>query len=73
MINKNISLPRKSLPFIQKPFVRPHLDYGDILYDKPQNENFKNILEKIQYKVCLSIVGAIKGNLVKVEKHFLMN
>ena len=31
-------LPQYSLLRINKSFVRPHLDYGDILYDQPSNE-----------------------------------
>ena len=42
-----------------KLLLRPHLDYGDILYDKPNNENFQNKLEKVQYRACLAITGAI--------------
>ena len=44
-----------------KSFVRFHLDYGDILYDKPNNENFRNKLEKVRYRACLAITGAIQG------------
>ena len=29
------SLPRNDLLTIYKSFVRPHLDYGDIVYDRP--------------------------------------
>ena len=54
-----ISVPRKPLLTIYKSFLRPHLDYGDILYDKPKNKNFKNKLEKIHYKTGLEITGAI--------------
>ena len=32
-----VTLPRNALLTIYKSFVRPHLDYGDILYDKPNN------------------------------------
>ena len=32
--------PRHSLPTIYKLFVRSHLDYGDILYDQPNNKSF---------------------------------
>ena len=32
-------LPRKSLITIYKSFVRPHLDYGDLIYDQPNNES----------------------------------
>ena len=45
---------------IYKSFIRLHLDYGDILYDKPGNQNFQNKLEKVQFKACLAITGAIQ-------------
>ena len=32
-------LPRDSLLTIYKSFIRPHLDYGDIIYDNPGNES----------------------------------
>ena len=57
----SISLPRNALLTIYKSFVRPLLDYGDILYDKPNIENFQNKLEKNQYRACLAITGAIQG------------
>ena len=45
---------------IYKSFIRPHLEFGDILYDKPDNENSENKIEKVQYKACLAITGAIQ-------------
>ena len=57
----SVALPRNALLTIYKTFVRPHLDYGDILYDKPNNENFQNKSEKVQYRACLAITGAIQG------------
>ena len=57
----SFNLPQNALLTIYKTFVRPHLDYGDILYDKPNNENFQNKLEKVQYRACLAITGAIQG------------
>ena len=42
-----VSVPRKALLTICKYFIKPHLDYGDILYDKPENQNFQNKLEKV--------------------------
>ena len=54
-------LPRKSLLTIYKSFVRPHLDYGDIIYDNPENETLINKLEKVQYQACLAITGAFQG------------
>ena len=55
------NVPRKALLSIYKSFIRPHLEYGDILYDKPENENFQNILGKVQYRACLAITGAMQG------------
>ena len=57
----SVSLPRKASRKIYKSFSRPHLDYGDILYDKQHNRNFEYKLEKVQYKACLAITGAIQG------------
>ena len=42
-------------------FLRPHLDNGDIIYDKPNNESFKSKIENIQYKACIAITSAIQG------------
>ena len=55
------SLPRKSLITIYKAFLRPLLDYGDIIYDQPHNDSFCEKLESIQYKAALAITGAIQG------------
>ena len=56
----SVNLPRNAL-LIYKSFIRPHLDYGDILYDKPSNDNFQNKMEKVQYRACLMITGGIQG------------
>ena len=40
MKRHSVCLTRKALLTIYKSFVRPHLDFRDILYDKPENENF---------------------------------
>ena len=50
-----------SLLTIYKSFVRPHLDYGDILYDQPNNKSFCQKIETVQYNAALAITGAIKG------------
>ena len=68
-VNKSISiiknlrhnLPRKSLVTIYKAFLRPLIDYGDIIYDQPQNESFCEKIESVQYKTTLGITGAIHG------------
>ncbi|MEM6812740.1 MAG: reverse transcriptase domain-containing protein, partial [Pseudomonadota bacterium] len=54
-------LPRDSLFTIYKAFVRPHLDYGDIIYDHPGNASFSQKLESIQYNACLAITGCFRG------------
>ena len=54
-------LPRATLITIYKAFVRPHLDYGDILYDQAFNISFHDRLESVQYNACLAITGAIRG------------
>ena len=38
VINRlNITLPCPSLLTIYESFIRPHLDYGDVIYDQPNN------------------------------------
>ena len=54
-------LPRKSLITICKVFLRPLIDYGDIIYGQPQNESFCEKLESVQYKAALAITGTIQG------------
>ena len=55
-------LPRPTLLTIFRSFIRPHLDYGDIIYDKAYNESFHAKLESLQYNASLAITGAIKGS-----------
>ena len=57
----SLSISRDSLPTLYKLFVRPHLDYANIIYDKPGNVNFESKLERVQYNACLAITGAIRG------------
>ena len=54
-------LPRSTLITIYKTFVRPCLDYGDILYDQAYNMSFHHKLKSIQYNAYLAITGAIRG------------
>ena len=53
-------LLRRSLLAIYKSFIRPHLDYCDVIYNQPNNESFCTQIERIQYKVPLAITGAIR-------------
>ena len=54
-------LPRKALVTTYNTFIMPHLDYGDIAYDKSNNEVFINEIVKAQYDSALAITGAIRG------------
>ena len=55
------TLPRTSLITIFKSFIRPHLDYGDIIYDRAYNTSFHQNIESIQYNAALAITGAVRG------------
>ena len=54
-------LPREALITIYKAFVRPHLDYGDVLFDQAFNASSHEKLESIQYNACLALTGTIRG------------
>ena len=68
MVNKTIgilrnlqdTLPRTSLITVFKSFIRPHLDYGDIIYDRAYNTSFHQNIESIQYNAALAITGAVR-------------
>ena len=55
-------LPRPALLTIYKCFIRPHLDYGDIMYDQAYNVSFHQKLESIQCNAVLALTGAIRGS-----------
>ena len=57
----SLIIPRTCLLTIYKVFVRPHLDYDDMIYDKRDNESFKGWLEKIQYNAAPAMLGVIRG------------
>ena len=46
---------------VSKVYKGIDLDYGDIVYDKPNNETFINKIEKAQYDAALAISEAIRG------------
>ena len=46
---------------IYKSFIRPHLEYCDVIYDQPNNKSFCSKIEWIQYNAALAITGAIRG------------
>ena len=73
--NSKKVLPRPPLITIYQSFIRPHLYYGDIIYDQENNVSFHQKLESIQYNIALAVTGAIRGtprrklytNLLKAE------
>ena len=65
-----MNLPRNSLLTIYKSFFRPHLDCGDILYEKPNNEDFQKNVEKVQYKAYLAITEHQKEQRTSKEKNY---
>ena len=54
-------MPRDSLFTIYKSFIRPHLDYANVIFDKPSNGTFSNRIESAQYNTALTITGTIRG------------
>ena len=64
-------LPRDTLNEVYKLYVRPHLDYGDVIYHAPakicdftQNTILPNLMEKIesvQYSAALAVTGTWRG------------
>ena len=61
-LSKYIS--RNVLDQIYKLYVRPHLDYGDIIYhryDPEMQSHFTRTLEQTQYSAALAVTGAWRG------------
>ena len=54
-------LLRKSLITVYKSFIRPNLDYLDIIYDQAYNASFHRKWESIQYNAALAITGSIRA------------
>ena len=63
-------LPLKTLNQMYKSFVRPHLDYCDVIFHVPHKvgqlglslSNTMEEIEKVQYKAALAITGAWQGS-----------
>ena len=51
---------RNVLDLSYKLYVRPHLDYGDIIYHN-QREDLMKLIEQVQYKAALIITGCWQG------------
>ena len=64
---KIIGLIRKLQPAIPRAallnsFLRSHLDFGDVIYDRAFKESFQNKLESVQYNAPLAITGAVRDS-----------
>ena len=57
----SVNNPRGALLMIDKSFIRLHFLYRATIYDKPNNEPFKNKIEQIQYNACFTITALIQG------------
>ena len=53
-------MPRDSPVTIYKSFIRPHLDYAVVIFDKLSNATFFNRIESAQYNAALAITETIK-------------
>ena len=54
-------IPRDSLVTTYKSFIRPHLDYTNVMFDKLSNATFSNRIESAQNNAALAITGTIRG------------
>ena len=54
-------LPRSSLVTTYRALIRPHRDYGDIMYGQAYKKSFHQKLESIQGNAAPAKTGAIRG------------
>ena len=57
----NNILPSHTLLIIYRSFVRPDLDYGDLIYNQAENKSVSRKIERVQYNAYLAIIGVIRG------------
>ena len=53
-------LPRPALLTVYRSFARPHLEYGDVIYDQRKNDLSSDKTETVQYDASLDTRGAIR-------------
>ena len=46
------TLPQTSLLTVYMSFIKPHLNYGDVVYDQPSNDAFSNKIETVQLTIA---------------------
>ena len=54
-------LPQRYLLTTYKWFIRPPLDYSDVVYDQPSDDAFSSKLKTVQCNAALAITGATKS------------
>ena len=55
-------IPNCATHHIYKSFIRPLLDYADVIYDQPSNALFSKKIESVQYNATLAITRAISSS-----------
>ena len=58
-------MPRDSFVTIYESFIRPYLDYANVIFDKPSNTTFSNRIKSAQNNDDLTITGTIRGTSKK--------
>ena len=56
---------RKALSLSYKMYIRPHLDYGDVIYHN-QRADLMDLVERVQYKAALIVSGCQQDQSRKV-------
>ena len=65
-------LPWHSLLTKYKSFVQPHLDYGDILYDQPNNKSLHQKIVTVQFN-SISLWPLLVPSRVNLKLNFTIN
>ena len=61
----NNILPCHALLKIYRAFVRPILNYGDVINDQTKNESVSSKIERVQYNASLGHSRTYKRNLTR--------
>ena len=57
-----LTIYKSALLTIYKSFLRPHLDYRDVIYDCAFNKSSQNKLESVQYNAALAVTVSVRGS-----------
>ena len=66
----NLLLPRSTLLTIYKFFFWPHLDYGEVICDQPNNSHLSDKTESVQYNAALAITDGIRETSKEDQEFF---